>query len=418
MTIGLVTRAAMQAISLVLLSRWLGPSTYGAFAGLVAGAMLCWPFAGWGVTQILVRNVAQEPAKLRSMWARAVWRVGVTGALLVAGLTLGIKILVGQDVAWEAAIAIGLSELVFAPIPMLAANACLAAGKVRLASVLSGVVPAIRMLAIVGIMIAGVGGALQLACWLYLLASAGGAATAFRLMRPIICKKGPQAVATSPEWHGGSAYAASAALGSGYQEIDKVLVLHLLGTAVLGPYSVAFRVATIFTLPVAALAAALLPRIFAESNTPKGRRLLRNSILAAALYGVSAAGAIMIARPLIPFVFGHEFAVAASYLLWLAPWPLLFALHSTCATGLTGCGRQGVRNAVECCGLLAVCALNLQLLSHVGAEGAIWSLLLAEAMMAIACFLLLPNGRPDRRGPRDLTKSSEQGSSLGDWNVQ
>ena len=64
----------------------------------------------------------------------------------------------------------------------------------------------------------------------------------------------------------GTAYAVSNVAGTSYQEVDKIIMLLLLGAATVGSYTVAFRVASIFVLPLSALIGVFLPRMMNQYN--------------------------------------------------------------------------------------------------------------------------------------------------------
>src|SRR3546814_6714540 len=71
---GLAIRALIQAGYLLVLSRWLGASGYGLFAGSVAVAILGAPLAGWGGALLLTRHIAGNRAGSRGIWATVLQR--------------------------------------------------------------------------------------------------------------------------------------------------------------------------------------------------------------------------------------------------------------------------------------------------------------------------------------------------------
>jgi O-antigen/teichoic acid export membrane protein len=187
----------------------------------------------------------------------------------------------------------------------------------------------------------------------------------------------------------GTRYALGTTVGIGYQEIDKVLLLQVLGATVTGTYTAAFRVISVLVLPLYALMSAALPRLFAIHGSPEGRRMLKAITMAAVAYGLAAPMVAILIAPFMPKIFGQGFSDSTTYLLMLAPWVLPFALHQVAALGLTASGWQFPRVIVEATGLGVVIALNVLLLPGVGPSGAIVALLVAETLMAVACWLLL-----------------------------
>ena len=182
----------------------------------------------------------------------------------------------------------------------------------------------------------------------------------------------------------GTTYAISSAAGTSYQEVDKTLMLQLLAAAAVGTYTVAFRVTSMFVLPVAALISATLPRLMAGHSSQNRHRTYSFMLLAAVGYGILAGAAILVAAPFVPQVFGTEYSEATAYLQLLAPWPVLFALRQCFAARLTAFRQHSLRSITEVAGLALITILNLLFLPHAGPTVAIWSLLATEATMSLA----------------------------------
>ena len=187
----------------------------------------------------------------------------------------------------------------------------------------------------------------------------------------------------------GTRYAVGSLVGTSYQEVDKVLLLQILGATVAGTYTAAFRVMSVFVLPVAALMGAALPRLFAMHGTPGGTRLLKTVAVAALCYAVTASivAATRVAVDALRFrtqlcnihkIPADAFAVG-----------LVFALHQSAAIALTASDRQGARVVVEALGLALVIGMDLWLLRSVGAGAAALVLLTAEVFMACGCWLMM-----------------------------
>jgi O-antigen/teichoic acid export membrane protein len=114
---------------------------------------------------------------------------------------------------------------------------------------------------------------------------------------------------------------------------------------------------------------------------------------AAAGYGVLAMGVAAAISPLMPWVFGADFADASHYVLLLSPWIPLFALHQVVVVGLTTTGRQPARVWVEGLGMLLLAALNLALLRPLGGDAAVLAITAAEVFMIGAGWWLLRHRR-------------------------
>jgi O-antigen/teichoic acid export membrane protein len=394
-TIGLGVRAIVQAGYLLVLSHWMGASGYGLFAGSVSAAILISPLSGWGIAVVLTQRVARDSSDSAAAWATAVIQVFVTGTVLTGVLMFGSSLLLVDRLDYTSMCVLGIAELIALPLAQVATGLCIALDRGATAAVLMCVVPVCRLLFVVSGMLWDVDGLPSHVAWLHFGGSVIGALVAFGLVAH---------VQGSPGWgrreplretlRDGSGYAAGALVTTSYLEVDKVLLLQMLGATVAGTYTVAFRVMSVFALPVSALIGAALPRLFAQHGSPAGSRTLRVVTLSGLGYAVVATLIAIAISPWMPRVFGASFAESSRYLLLLAPWTVLYALHQAGATGLTAFDRQFHRVCIEGAGFVLVVALNLVLDRHAGAAGAVWSLLTAEVFMAACCWWFLRGTRP------------------------
>lgn len=393
-TIGLGTRAALQAAYLLILSRWLGADGYGLFAGSVALMILFAPVVSWGSLLLVTRHIANDRRRSRAMWATALTQIGIMGGLVVLAM-LAVSTLLPQRLPIAPMLMLAVSELIMLPITWAATSQCYALerGPASAVAVCLGSVG--RVLAMLVAVAGGVAATPANAAIAHFAGSGLAVAGAVVL---VACVDG------WPQWRSrmrlreslrqGTPYAVSNVAGSGYQEVDKFLMLQSLGAAIVGPYTVAFRVVSIFLMPVTALISASLPRLMARAGSSDGRRTYRAMLLSGVGYGILAGAVIPLVEPWIPRVFGSDYAPATHYLGLLALWPPLFALRQCLATHLTAHSRQAMRSYVEMGGLGIVVVLNLLLLPRIGAEAAVLALLVAEVLVAGVTALLV------RQGPR------------------
>lgn len=389
-TIGLGARAVIQAGYLLVLSHWMGAKGYGLFAGSVAAATLISPLSGWGVAFVLTRRVARDRAESRGIWATAVLQILVTGAVLTSVLMLGSSLLLKDGIGAVSMLLLGVAELMTLPLAQTATGLCIALDRGMAGAFSMCLVPLLRLLSVLAGLFVGVNGTPSHVSGLHFVGSVAGALIAYGLVA---------GVAGAPRWsrrprlrdtvHDGSRYAVGTLVTTSYLEVDKVLLLQVLGAAVTGTYTAAFRVMSVFALPVAALIGAALPRLFAQHGTLAGWRTLKIITLTGLGYAFLATIVAVGVSPWMPNVFGASFGAASHYLLLLAPWVVLYALHQAGATGLTAFDRQMSRVWIEGLGFVLVVVLNLALYPLVGAAGAAWSLLAAEVFMASCCWWFL-----------------------------
>lgn len=395
----LVIRAGIQAAALILLSRWMGASDYGMFAGVVAIVMLIAPLAGWGASVLAARRPSNE-AHAPHAWSEASLQVVVVSALLLFLLMAWQLTRWAQHVPVKMLLLVGLTELLVAPLVTVAAIIAIANSLYLRASLVVCLVPLGRLTVLAAAVALGMKGTPQMAAYLHVLGSLIGALVAIGIVIARVDWLKPRGWGSIRRGiKDGTPYATGQMLASGYQEIDKVLLFSLLGATVLGPYAVAFRAASIFTLPAAALAGVMLPRLFkAAADRASNEHLMRPGLVSGCAYGGLASIGILLLSPLMPYLFGSSFSASADYLRWLSPWPLLFSIHHLAATGLTGMGKQSERLTIELLGFLVVLAGTFVLAGIFGAYAAIFSLLTAELLMGGLCiWRLRANQQPNIR---------------------
>lgn len=387
-TFGLTARAVIQAGYLLLMSRWLGVTGYGIFSGSVALAVLAVPLASWGMPLLLAKWVARDPFSGCGMWATALIQIAAVGSLLSA-LMLIISIILHQAIGVWSMLLLGASELLFLPISHVATSHCFALERGLASLVAVCLVPACRLMAAVAALLMGCEGIPSVAVLAHFAGSLLGCSASALLIG---------IVAGWPEWRKrlpfmksfreGGSYAVGGLVGTSYLEIDKVLMLQLLGGAVVGPYTVAFRVISLFGMPVSALISATLPRLMASYRTPGQIKTFRLVVASALLYGCAASLAILVIAPIIPMVFGAAFSDSVHYSQMFAPWPIVFALHQAYAARITACDRQHARVFVEGAVMILMFGLNIVLLRRLGPDASILVLLTAEVTMALGCCLV------------------------------
>ncbi len=388
-TVGLGVRTVVQALYLVCISRWLGAEGYGLFAGSVALLTLCAPIASWGSLFLLPRYISQDRGKGRTMWATALVQTGAVGGLLVLVL-LVVSTLLPQQLPMAPMLMLSISELILLPVTWAAASQCYALEQGKAAAFALCLGPAGRVFLLIGAMVAGIPTTPGNAAAAHFLGTVAAACAALVLVArvdgwPAWRTRIPVRQAMKE----GTPYAASSVAGIGYQEADKFLMLQWLGPTAVGPYTVAFRVASIFLMPVAALISASLPRLMAREGTTDGTRTFRTVLLSGLAYGVLMGAAMLVVAPWMPRVFGSDYTWAAHCLAFFAPWPALYSLRQSLAMRLTTMHRQALRSTIEFVALAVVVVLNLSLLSRLGPEGAVVALLTAEFLTVVVMGLVV-----------------------------
>ena len=135
MTAGLAAAAVMQAVYFVVIARTLGAREFGAFAGALAFVSLAAPFAGPGVSNVVVMVTAAGRDGYRESLGSALTVLAGTGTVLCgASFTVGYPLFHGTAL-WSALPFLALAELLAARVSDLAIHCYQAHERVRPGSI-------------------------------------------------------------------------------------------------------------------------------------------------------------------------------------------------------------------------------------------------------------------------------------------
>lgn len=386
---GLGFRALLQAGYLIALTRLLGPDNYGLLAGCVAAATLLAPLSGWGAGYVFLEKVSRDRSMGGGVWASVLLQTALSGAVLAA-----IMVILGLALSLRVSLLelglLAVAELIALPIAQAATLALMSQERGVLASIVLCLVPAGRLVGVLSLAPLGISASVDTVVLMHFIGSVVGALLAALFVGCAV---------SWPDWGArlslrksageGTRYAVGSLVATSYPESDKVLILQLLGTNAAGQYTAAFRIISVFVLPISALINAALPRLFVQTGSHGKGSVLRAITVAALGYAVFAAVLSIVAAPLMPLLFGAAYAPAVPLVGMLSAWIPLVALHQCGASALTSGGLQSSRVVIEAIGLVGVVASNFLLLPVLGIAGAVWSLLAVEAFLAMACWAVL-----------------------------
>jgi O-antigen/teichoic acid export membrane protein/CTP:molybdopterin cytidylyltransferase MocA len=377
-------RLLIQGIAFVLISRALGPAGIGAFAGAVALVFLLVPFAGWGSAHVLIMHVARKPASFPTYWGNALLIILACGSLLTL-VTVALAVLFVPTLPLGLVLTIAVAEFFFGKLSDTSAQAFRAFERMSGAAQQMMVEGVFRLIAtVIFIATTPEPTAQGWAAW-YLGATVLESLVGFaRIWRHY----GPPRPAPALIWNSlndGWLFSVNQASASVYNNMDKTMLAELGTLEATGIYATAYRIIDMAFIPVKSLVFASYPRFFKAGATgisgslALARRLLPFSIGS----GVAISVGLFVCAPIMPYIFGHEYAAAIGAIRWLALIPLLRSLHNIAANTLTGAGHQGIRSAVQIGVAVANVLLNLWLIPRYSWVGAAWASLIADGALAL-----------------------------------
>lgn len=394
-TLGLGVRAVAQALSLWIVSGWLGAENYGEFVVIFAIVALALPFSGWGVNTVVSRDVSlggiaakhalnhgssQILASLPPLLVLVLLTAMVSGmetgvipwVVLLFFVEAGVGIWAGMVSGYLTATSRAwIGATVITLIPLVRVALLLVISWSESAPSPEAVIATYGVASLIGI-----GFLLAICVWAGIDISPRWERSPSRMLRTGAL---PALIAWSMVT---------------YQEIDKVILSHWMTDMQLGEYGLAFRMATLATLPFIAAPSVLLAR-WSQSNSH-----MRTSEFWAVLsiaFGVGSCGvvALLLLAPAIPLVFGSEFGMSGTLLAWLAPWPVLFGCRQVLIVAIMARSNDAQALGVHFLGIgvaITVASAGWQLF---GMLTGVVAILMAEMIMLLAAgSVMLARRRP------------------------
>lgn len=386
-------RLMVQAGTLLLVARLLGPNKFGAFAGIAALAVMLGALSSAGSHLVLLREVSKAPHFRKRVLP---WAIPITlmcgGGLLLAYLLICLLALPHLRVAIPVLLAIGATEIWLQPLFNLAAIEHLARGRVARSQLLTILPLALRLLIAVSVLLAQPNDPLTAYGYGYFAASALALLMAGTSMPAPWPPPRLWRLPSRTEWRDTAGYAALTITTTGPTELDKTLATRLLPLASSGLYAAATRTVAATTLPVIALLLSATPRLFREGlvQPERSTRLVQLIFTAAFAYGVVLAAALWVAAPVFAWFFGTKYAGIELTIRWLCPAVPGMALRIAAGNVLMAFGRPWMRAGFEMVGLAALALTAPVLVSSLGAIGMPLALACSEWSMAcigVACLI-------------------------------
>ncbi|MBI2382091.1 MAG: oligosaccharide flippase family protein [Gammaproteobacteria bacterium] len=384
-------RVGIQAASLVVLARMFGPADYGLLSALVALAGILTPFSGLGLEAILIRDVARAPENFRVSWGQTLGVIAITGTLLSLFL-LGIASLVLPPTLSPALIIIiAFADLVLGKLVDSSAKAFQAQNCAAIAAWIPSLTALVRLTGLLLLWISPKTPTLMDWAVIYWIGSLlPSAALILFLSRRF----------GGPKW---SSMGLNAAIRSGgyfslntsadrtNNELDKVLLAHLSQAEVAGYYALAYRCLTMACVPIHALLLSTYANFFVHGTQGLSatwnyaRRLLPRAFVMTLWLALI----LLVAAPLLPIVFGGDFAESAFVLQYLPLVMPLLLLRYLAGHVLGGCGYERHRAIALIIAATLNFALNIWMIPLYGWKASLIATLTSELWLCISLYSII-----------------------------
>lgn len=396
-----VARLASQLVWVLLLARALGPHGYGTFSGLAGLGLALGGFAALGMGLRLYEHVARDHAVLDGHWSLVRSGLAWSAPLLLA-VYLACVFAMRIDAAMSVVVAIGVAEIVLAPLCAQVAFAYASVGRMGDSAAAPVVLSFARVVAAAGYLLIAPATGLGGYAILHVVATLVAVGWIWRRAHLRLGLSRQSRRADRRELGSGLGFASIWASGLALTSLDKTAVMYSGGGAVAGEYTAGYRLASIAALPVEALTTTIMPRLFrAGAGRPLPRRTMFLLLVAALAYGLVAGQLVGLAVPLVPLLLGDGFAGLAPLVALLGWWLPAYCLRTLLGNMLLGHGRKRARIMAELSGLVVLVSLVLCWVPGLGLAGAMKALLVAEWWIACVSLMMVawaPAGRSTGTG--------------------
>jgi O-antigen/teichoic acid export membrane protein len=384
-------RIAGQALWVVVIARSLGPSGYGAFAGIAGLATTLGGITGLGTGYLLLQNVSRNHSAFGAHWRKVTLTTLFSGLILVALFSGIAHFIVKDHVGIAVIIAIGISEIVCYPMVYTSGFAFQAHERLGWSGSLVAIMSGTRLLAVIVFWFSATTQDLATYALFHLVASMASALCALAMVHMMLRPARARFTLHMNEIREGLSFSAVWFTGNAVAELDKTLALRLAGSEIAGVYSVAYRMVSALTLPVASLALAAQPRLFRQgTNQVEGNpHLVRRLILVAVAYGLAASIALLLLANSLPWLLGQAFEPAVKGVRLLILVPPLLSLRLIGNAVLMTTGRQFIRILVEVPGIILLVGLALLWVPKYGLVGIAMTVTSTEAMLVVGIWGML-----------------------------
>ncbi|MGH8292947.1 MAG: lipopolysaccharide biosynthesis protein, partial [Gammaproteobacteria bacterium] len=379
-------RLLVQAGTLLLVARLLGPREYGAFAGVAALAVVLGTVSTFGTQLVLLGEVSRDAARRAQILQYA-----VPFTLLCGTILLGIYLLLCTTVLHEAGvsisvlIAIGATELLLQSLLSLPAAEHLALGRIARSQLLTTLPLALRLAAAAAVILLRPANPLAAYGYGYFIASVIALVIATATMPAPWPRLRLWRLPNKTELREAAGYAALNVTATTPAELDKTLATKLLPLATSGLYAAGARVIGAATLPVVAMMLSALPRLFREGQDKVRQtgRLLRWVFGAAFAYGVALAIVLWFIAPVFVWLFGPRYTGIPHIVHWLCLAVPGMALRLVAGNVLMALGKPWMRAGFEVAGVVLLIIAAVILTAYLQATGMALALACSEWVMAV-----------------------------------
>lgn len=365
-------RLGVQAGTLLLITRLLGPNQFGAFAGVASLAVMLGTLATFGTHLVLLKEMSIEPARRESVLLYAIPSTLLCGSIiLIFYLLLCTMALHKTGIPIAVLLAIGMAEILLNPLFGLKATEHMALGRTAQSQLLTTLPLALRLIAAATVFLVKPVDPLAVFAYGYFTASL----IALGIANTTVTAPWPSPkkwkLPNKKQQREAVGYAALSITATAPAELDKALATKLLSLTASGVYAASARVIGALTLPVIAMMLAALPRLFRENQrqSKNNARLFQWIFFITLVYSTLLAVILWFISPVFIKLFGDKYEGIQTMIRWLCLAVPGMALRIAVGSILIVLGSPWMRAGFEIVGLGLMAIGSVILTTYLGPIG-------------------------------------------------
>lgn len=364
----------VQAAYAILISRELGPSSYGIFAAITAVTIIGSVFAGWGCDQVLIKNVAVERKSFRKNFGSGLTLILVTYPILLAILFPILYSITPQSKVGVLSLILFITaDLLFTKIIFLT-KACFQAFERPTNQLIINLVTTLTKLLFLFFSLK-FSSTFTLEQWSVWYFASGFVSACFGLIYVVRYLGAPQFNNIKTEFIAGMQFCIEQASLAALKDLDKPIIVAVMGSDQGGYYAAAFKIVDAASSPVRGMLNAAYVRYFKFSRQKEQDGILFSFKVLPYLTVVSVVLGILVYSMAwtLPNILGDKYLPAVDIVKQLCLYPLLIGLLGTGVDLLRGIGRQLTRTYIMIFSSLASVPILYFCLSHFELVGAVFA---------------------------------------------
>ena len=380
----------VQICYIFIISKYLGPISFGIFSSVVAISIIASTLVGVGCDQVLIRNVSKSSESVQLNYGHGLYSIFLTFPPIGCLVLIFIYEFIDTGNLSELNLLFLISsDLLFTKIVFLS-KSCFASHEIVSNQLYINLITTVLKLITLIFGLYAIG-SFDLILWsyLYFISNLCSAIISYLF---VVKKFGiPKFIVQFRELKLGFQFSLEQLSLTSIKDIDKPIIAYLGGAELAGVYSIAFRIADSSTAPIRGVLYALYVRYFKLSKAG-GVNVLSLTIRTLPLLlfvGLILGLLIYFCSQWVSDILGSQYSQVSEILRLFCIYPLLFLILGTVSDLLRVLDRQHIRTILSVVGAIAMPISLYFGFNNFGIEGAVYAKLLVLLLISISSLFFI-----------------------------